>query len=225
MIDTHFKNKKILFFSAHPDDEIAGAGGLFIKANQNDSKIKLVLCIDPSEHRLDTSPEKERATRLSEYQKIARHLNATNSYLGLSKYPNLSWENIAPLVKEVRDFKPDIVITLSKDERHTEHKMVNELVMRAVWHAGRPAFPDLGEPHKTQTILESEADAPMQEPSFLLDITDFIEEKKKLMNGYESQVNRKDLATACEGINAFRGHMYRKGTHAEAYKIKEFYYG
>jgi LmbE family N-acetylglucosaminyl deacetylase len=225
MINTHFKDKKIIFFSAHPDDEAAGAGGLLLKAKKEGATIKLVLVIDPKEKRFDISEEAERETRLEEFKATAEAFGASHAYLGIPKYPLLSPEHIAPILKEIREFKPDILMMLGTDEHHTEHRQVNDLVMQAVWHAGRPAFPHLGEVHKTQTILECEADNPMREPNFLVDITEFMEEKKCIIGGYCSQVKRKDLVTAIEGLNAFRGHMYRKGAYAEAYKIKEFYYG
>jgi LmbE family N-acetylglucosaminyl deacetylase len=225
MIDTTFSKKRILSFSAHPDDEIGGAGGLLLKAKKNGSALKLSLCMDPAEPRPEKTIKIEREDRLAEFTKVAGLLGAESSYLELPRYAPVNLETILPLVKEIRSFKPDIVLTLAKSEFHADHRIVSSLTMEAVWQAGRSAFPECGLPHKTQTILMYEADCPMPDPTFLLDISDLAEEKDALLGLYASQIARKNLIKAEEGINAFRGLMYRAGTRAEAYKIHEFYYG
>ncbi len=225
MINTDLKNKRIIFFSAHPDDEIAGAGGLMVNARNQGAQIRLILVIEPNEERFDIDGKTECDTRLNEYKKVAQAFNAETGYLALPKYPSLNNENIEKVIKEIREFKPDILIVLSEDERHTEHRIVHDIVMQGVWHAGRPAFPALGIPHKTPTILKAEADNPMREPNFIFDISDVIEEKKQIFNIYGSQTKRKDLVQAITGLNAHRGLMYHKGSYAEAFYLSEFYYG
>src|SRR5690349_15136710 len=131
MIDKSFANKKILFFSAHPDDEVAGAGGLMVKAKKNNSELKLVLCIAPTEDRFGLNAEEECRMRIAEYEKTAKFLGAQSVCLNFDRYPELSRKHVLPLVKEIREFKPDIVVMLSKDDRHTEHKIINDLVNRA----------------------------------------------------------------------------------------------
>jgi len=220
-----FKNLRILSFSAHPDDEIGGAGGFLLAAKNGGALLKLSLVIDPSEERSDASADEEKNIRLTEFKKVAKLLSADSSYLGIGRYPEIELTNIFPLIKEIRDFKPDLVLTPSDEEYHPDHRVVAALAKEAIWHAGRSAFPTLGRPYKAKTLLMYEADKPMSQVGFLYDISAVMEEKKKLINLYESQTARKNLADAMKGLNRFRGIMYKGGEYAEAFKTQEFFYG
>ncbi len=225
IINTQSTQKRILFFSAHPDDEIAGAGGFIIKTLQQGGAAKLVLCIDPSEPRPDLNANDERNARLKEFSTVADALGASHSFLDFPHYPILSYDTILPCVKEIREFKPDIVLILQEDEYHTEHQLTARIVKRAVWHAGRSAFPEYGQAHKVKEIWESEGDRPMSNPNHFEDITNVIEKKKEILLSYGSQQSRKDLVSAVEGLNAFRGIMYKRGKFAESFKTSNFFYG
>jgi N-acetylglucosamine malate deacetylase 1 len=224
MINFDLTNKRILSFSAHPDDE-AAVGGFLAAAKAAGAAIEFALVLDPAEPRFDVTAEEDRTRRLAEFNNAADLLGATTSYLDLPLYPTLDRKNTLALVKTIRIFKPDIIITLSDEERHTDHRLVNSLVKHAIWHAGRAAFPDLGEPHKTNTLLAYEADNPIREPTFLFDITNFVENKKAHIGCYGSQTTQKDLCEASLGLNRFRGTMYKAGMYAEAFKVIQLFYG
>ncbi len=221
----NFKNLRVLSLSAHPDDEIGGAGGLLLQARQGGAILKLVLCLDPSESRLDLSPDQEKEARLDEFQKVAGLLDCAWAYLGMPRYPAVNMDTILPVVKEIREFKPDIVLTLSEQDYHPDHRAVCAITKEAIWQAGRNAFPECGQPHKTKTLIQYEADKPMSDISFLRDISDVMDQKRQLLGLYDSQVKRKDLIAAVEGLNRFRGVMYKAGAYAEAFKVGEFFYG
>jgi len=225
MINFNFRNLRILSFSAHPDDEIWGAGGLLLQAKKEGSTLKLVLCLDPAESRQNKSPNQERNIRLKEFRKVSRLLNSKLSYLGMERYPETKLNNILPLVKEIRKFRPDIILTLSEEDYHPDHRAICSITKEAIWHAGRNAFPEFGKPFKTKTLIQYEGDKPMSNIDFLRDISDVIDQKKQLLSLYDSQTKQKDLISAMEGLNRFRGVMYKTGNYAEAFKITEFFYG
>ena len=214
-----------MFFSAHPDDEIAGAGGYLIKTVKNGGTVKLVLCVDPYEPRFEFSGETERDTRLKEFRTAAKKLKAKWSYLNFPHYPQLSYETVLPCVKEIREFKPDVVIILQEADYHSEHTLIARIVKRAIWHSGRAAFPQCGQSHKVKQLWEAEGDKPMADPNHSEDISDVIEAKKKIFLSYGSQIQRKPLVDAFLGLNRFRGVMYKKGDYAEAFKITDIFYG
>src|SRR3989344_2901455 len=108
--NTKQNTERIMFFSAHPDDEIAGAGGTMLKNIREGGMVKLVLCVNPAEPRFDTEPEKEKNQRLREFDTVAKKLGARTSFLDFPNYPTLSYQTILPCVKEIRSFKPSIVI-------------------------------------------------------------------------------------------------------------------
>lgn len=216
---------RLLSFSAHPDDEIGGAGGLLIKTVRAGGAVQLTLCLDPAEPRFDRSAEEERAGRLAEFEAAGQMLGAATSYLGLPRYPTVTLPTILPLVAEIRRFKPTAIVTTSADDLHFDHRAVAAIAREAAWHAGRAAFPDCGQPCRVETIIEYEADAPLREPTHLLDISDCIEEKRRILGAYGSQLARKDLVSAGDGLSRFRGLMYRSGDYAEALRVTTFYYG
>jgi LmbE family N-acetylglucosaminyl deacetylase len=217
--------KRIMFFSAHPDDELAGAGGFILKTIKAGGKAHFVLCIDPAEPRMDTDSKVESDTRLKEFKKVSKAVGAESTFLNFEHYPVLSYKTILPCVQAIRDFKPNIVIMLQEAEYHTEHQMVAKIVKRAVWHASRSAFPECGKPHKVEALWEAEGDKPINEPNHFEDITNVAKRKGTLIAMYGSQQARKDLVSGVLGLNAFRGIMYKKGHFAEAYKINELFYG
>lgn len=219
------KHQRVMFFSAHPDDEIAGAGGYLIKTIKSGGKVKLVLCVDPYEPRFEFPGETERDTRLKEFKSAAQKLKSEWSYLAFSHYPQLSYETVLPCVKEVRSFKPDVVIILQESDYHSEHTLIAKIVKRAVWHAGRSAFPQCGQLHKIKELWEAEGDKPIADPNHIEDISSVIEKKRGVFLSYGSQIQRKPLVDAFLGLNRFRGVMYKKGAYAEAFKITDFFYG
>jgi LmbE family N-acetylglucosaminyl deacetylase len=217
--------KRVLFFSAHPDDEIGSAGGFILKTLKEGGAVRLSLCIDPAEPRLDQSAATEREQRLLEFATVASAIGAEHSFLNFPHYPPLSYEMILPCVSEIRLFKPDIIALLHEGDYHTEHQLIARIVKRAVWHAARSAFPECGESHKTSELWEAEGDRPLPDPNHFEDISEYAQAKKETFFLYGSQQARKDLASAFIGINAFRGIMYKKGSFAEAFKTSEFFYG
>jgi len=217
--------QKIMFVSAHPDDEIGGAGGTLLKLKSLGAEIMLVLAIDPSEEKSVRSAKEEKELRLGEFGEVASQMGARHEYLGFSNYPELNKDTIKPLVRIVRSFKPDVVMMLSEEDYHTEHQMVARIVKRAVWHSRRDAFIDFGEPYTVREIWEAEGDRPMHDPNYLEDISEFIEEKMRLFSIYYSQVKNKDLSLAAMGLNSYRGIMYKKGRHAEAFYRTNLIYG
>ena len=78
---------------------------------------------------------------------------------------------------------------------------------------------------QTAIRVIQEGDKPMSNIDFLRDISDVIDQKKQLLSLYDSQTKQKDLISAMEGLNRFRGVMYKTGNYAEAFKITEFFYG
>ncbi|HYF04905.1 MAG TPA: PIG-L family deacetylase [Patescibacteria group bacterium] len=225
MIQFNFKGLKILSISAHPDDEIGGAGGFLVAAKKGGARFHFVLALTPCEDRFECDEKEEQAQRLREFDDVADYFAANTSYLDIDRYPQMTMENICLLVKEIRAYKPDLILTPSNEEHHSDHRALYNLTKEAIWQAGRAAFPGLGEPHKTRTWLSYETDNAIAQPNFLFDITDHWEDKKNIFELYRSQTGRKDLVSALLGLNRFRGIMFKGGEYAEAYNIKEFFYG
>jgi LmbE family N-acetylglucosaminyl deacetylase len=225
IFDFNLKNKRVLSISAHPDDEVGGAGGFLLQAQKQGAKIHLVLAIDPGEERREHSFEEERQKRLKEFEKVGTILHAQTTYLGFPRYVFPSVDRIRPLIKVMRKFRPDIVLTLSDEERHIDHRAVATLTKKAIWHSGRNIFPEYGKPFRTQLLLQYEADNPMQDITFLRDISDVAEKKRALITLYASQMQRKDLAEASLSLNRFRGLMFKSGTYSESFKANSFFYG
>lgn len=214
-----------MFVSAHPDDEVHGAGGTLLKFKAAGAELMFVLAIDPGEEKKNRSAEEERRIRLTEFQGMAREFGAKNFFLDLQHYPRLTRDAVVPLVKAIREFRPEIVMILAEDDYHIEHKQTARLVKRSVWHARRDAFVSCGEPYTTEEIWEAEGDRPLHDPNHLEDISNFMDEKLRMFSLYHSQLQAKDLHDAVSGLNCYRGVMYKKGRYAEAFRRSNLIYG
>jgi N-acetylglucosamine malate deacetylase 1 len=92
----------------------------------------------------------------------------------------------------VRAFRPRVVILPYTTGRHPDHRVASELAYDACFLAGLAKYDAPGEPHRPHKLLYAltyREDA--VKPSFVVDITPFIETKLEAMRCYASQFDGK----------------------------------
>lgn len=213
-----FTKQSILCISAHPDDEVGGVGGTLLKFKRAGARLTLVLLTSGE------MPDGEAASRLSEtrigeFQAVARELGATAKFLNFVRYFQFSLETLIPLVREIRATKPSIVFAPSTSEEAPEHVMAGRLAKEACRMTRRSKLFSLGQPWRVSELREYELDNAMTTFDLLEDISDVIDEKKKLFNLYASQTSNKDYVSAFVDLNQYRGITKRTGRFAEAFRI------
>lgn len=177
------KKLDILVFGAHPDDVELGCGGTIIKHIGMGFKVGI---IDLTRGELGTRGNKE--TRDQETQDA-------NKILGVQIRENMNFKDgffkddeshKLLLIKKIREYRPDIVITNAPEDRHPDHGRSSSITADACFLSGLDKIDtnqDAWRPrHIYHYIQYNHID-----PDFMIDISDQIEKKEKAVLCYKSQ--------------------------------------
>jgi len=215
--------KRILVIAPHPDDEILGAGGTIAKYRQSGDEVYILTVAG----HLPPLYTKEAYQQTVQEAKIAHQIiGATQSIfldlpattLGLMPTHELN----AKIFKTVAEVHPNTVL-IPYPDRHVDHRIIFESAMVATRPVGigrdielTAAYETLSETHWNAAHIE-----PNFTPNWTIDITDYIDAKRKALSAYESQIPPFPGPRSLEAIDALA--MFR-GTQAgfaygEAFQI------
>lgn len=180
----------ILVFGSHPDDAELGAGATIAKEIANGKKVGIV---DLTRGELGTRGTPE--LRDKEAKKAA-------DILGLSVRINLEFadgffvndkEHQLQVIEVIRKYRPDIVLCNAVEDRHIDHAKGSKLVSDACFLSGLLKV-------DTKWVGDDEWQDPWRpkqvyhyiqwknlEPDFVVDVSDFIDQKMEAINAYASQ--------------------------------------
>ena len=122
-------NKKILLFCAHPDDAELCAGGTIKRFVKKGYKIKVVIMTNGNVGNNDMSVSKTLDIRSLEMKKAAKFLNYEVKNLNINDgeiLPMLEYRKL--VINEIRDFRPDIIMTHRSNDYHPDHRYTSILV-------------------------------------------------------------------------------------------------
>jgi LmbE family N-acetylglucosaminyl deacetylase len=218
---------KVLIVSAHPDDEILGAGGALIRHRDQGDEIHWLIATNISE---EHGFSKERVTsRQEEIRKVAKQLNMK---VHLLNYPTmtLSSEDLLTLVPKISKVftqtEPRIVYVLNRSDAHSDHRILFDAV-QACTKSFR--YPFIREVLMYECISETEFAPMLPENAFLpncfVDISEAMDEKMELMKIYDSELGEHPFPRSERNIRALA--TYRGATcgveYAEAFQIIKSY--
>ena len=175
----------LLAIAAHRDDVELTCGGTLIKAARQGHRTAVI-----------DLTQGEMGTRGSAAERAAEASRAAE-VMGLRARENLGLPDTGivndpatreRLARAIRRFKPRVVIAPSPTGRHPDHIVTAQLVRDACFVAGlAKVAPDIPKhrPHKVVHSLTYRQDAP--KPSFVVDITDEMEQKLEAVRCYDSQ--------------------------------------
>ncbi|WP_298479939.1 bacillithiol biosynthesis deacetylase BshB1 [uncultured Maribacter sp.] len=205
----------ILVFGAHPDDAELGAGGTIAKAIANGKKVGIV---DLTRGELGTRGSAE-----------IRDMEAAKAgdILGVSVRTNMGFadgffvndkKHQLEIIKQIRTYKPDIVLCNAIDDRHIDHGKGSRLVSDACFLSGLIKIKTNAEEDKGL----QEAWRPKNvyhyiqwknlEPDFAVDISGFVDKKMDSIKAYASQFhdpNSKEPETPITSKNFLDSVDYR----------------
>lgn len=184
----------ILAFGAHPDDVELGAGGTLIKAAREGAAAGMI-SLTRGEMGTRGTPEQ----RAVEFERSASVMKlAARAMLSLpdgSLRPDEAAREA--VVREIRRYRPTIVLLPYFEDRHPDHAAASRIVEDAAFTAGLRKYETGQEPHRPSALVYY-----MQTweftPSFVVDITDCIEEKKLALRCYETQLFNPEAPDALE---------------------------
>lgn len=219
--------KNVLIVSAHPDDEVIGAGGTLLKHVQQGDKVYWLIITNISEGPAFTAERV--AGRQQEIDTIAEAFG----FAGVIKldYPTatLSSQTLIQLVPDVSaafmKWQPEIVYCVNRSDAHSDHRIVFEAVM-ACTKSFR--YPFVKKVLMYECVSETEFAPALPErafiPNYFVDISAFIEKKLQLMQVYASEVAEHPFPRSLDNLRAlahFRGATV--GVHyAEAFQLIKY---
>jgi len=91
------------------------------------------------------------------------------------------------VVREIREHRPRIVLLPWQEDRHPDHGATSRIVAEAGFLAGLRKIDTGQEPHRPAQLIFYMSSWEF-EPSFIVDISDVIEEKRRAILAYGTQV-------------------------------------
>jgi len=214
--------KKVLIFSPHPDDDVIGCGESIAKHIKQGNKATVVYMTSGEAGSLKYSKEELAKIREDEAKNAAKVLGVEDIIFlrNPDGYLEYNKENLIKIIEIIREEKPNIVYIPHKNDAHKDHKTTYELVIEAVVRASGPWFQECKkEPWLVEVVLCYEVWTPLQEISYVEDITDFIEQKIKAIRQHKSQIQDVQYDEAARGLNRYRGIMTGKGKYCECFQV------
>lgn len=190
---------RILVLAPHPDDESIGCGGLLLKYR---GQCDIVVLTDGRHGGLSGQSEYDTMTlRKSEFEKAMAYVEV-RKWFSLGVEDGKLSENFAKF-SELDLSGYDAIFCSAPGENHEDHACVYEFLRKL----------------KPQTqIFGYEVWSAIGSPSHYIDISDVVDDKKRLIGFYESQVTQVDYVSKSVGLNCFRGMLvYPAVQYAEAY--------
>lgn len=183
----------ILVFGAHPDDAELGAGGTIAKEVAKGKKVGIV---DLTRGELGTRGSAEiRATEAAAAGKILKIAVRENLKFRDGFFSNDEWHQLE-VIKMIRKYQPEIVLCNAIDDRHIDHGKGSKLVSDSCFLSGLV---------KIETKVNAEIQSPWRPklvyhyiqwknltPDFVVDITDYIDNKTAAIMAYSSQFHDPD---------------------------------
>lgn len=219
--------KRIAVISAHPDDEILGAGGTLLKHVQNGDEVLWIIVTDVmtengfSQERVDS--------RHLEVEQVSEQMGFVKMIQLSFPTMSLSSESLNDLIPQISkafsDFKPEIIYLPNRSDAHSDHRIVFD----AVWACTKSfRYPFIKQVLMYECISETEFAPALAErtfiPNYFVDITGFEEKKDEVMKIYASEISEHPFPRSIRNIRAlatFRGAI--AGTeYAEAFQMIKF---
>jgi bacillithiol biosynthesis deacetylase BshB1 len=106
-----------------------------------------------------------------------------------------SWENRLKIVRVLRELRPRVVILPYWQGRHPDHYTASTLGYEACFVSGLARVETGSSPHRPYKVLYASLYADVR-PTFIVDITPFIEQRNQSLMAYRSQYSNVEQGTA-----------------------------
>ena len=219
--------KKIIIISAHPDDEVLGAGGAILKHKAAGDEIYWIIVTNVSEAE---GFSRERVnSRKEEIEKVEKMLGVKKTFV--LDYPTMSLssssliEMVPKISKVFLEVEPETIYCLNRSDAHSDHRITFDAVM-ACTKSFR--YPFIKKVLLYECISETEFAPALHEkvfiPNYFVDISDYMERKLEIMRVYESELGEHPFPRSEKNIDALA--VYRGAScgvkYAEAFQLIKY---
>jgi LmbE family N-acetylglucosaminyl deacetylase len=205
--------KKILAVAVHPDDETLGCGGALLKHKNNGDDIYWLII---------TSIDVENGWEKDKVESRRREIDSVSKMYGFCVTHSLNFPTtrldtipmkdlISEISKIIQKVEPDIIYVPNRSDIHTDHQVAFKAIMSCT-KVFRNSF--IRKILMYECLSETEFSPSLQTDSFIpnvfVDITDFLEEKIKIMKMYRGEMGTFPFPRSEENIRAlatYRGSV------------------
>ncbi len=178
------KTIETLAFGPHPDDAEMGCGGLLLKLKDKGYKTGI---IDLTRAELSTNGDlKTRGKETSAASRILKLDIRENLELEDANIKNDIKSRIK-IIDTIRKYRPKMVLIPYFKDRHPDHENSFKLLKDSIFISGLQKFKTAHDYFRPQMVFNYMLNFEF-EPSFIVDITDYYEEKLKAVAAYRSQL-------------------------------------
>jgi LmbE family N-acetylglucosaminyl deacetylase len=126
--------KRVVVLCAHSDDQVIGAGGAIAKFSHEGALVKTFICSFGEQSHPHLDKVEVRKMRVAESKEANAVLGGEDVlFLGMREghfaedYAALDWRE--KLLKHLRAFRPDRIITHASDDLHPDHRAVHAMAL------------------------------------------------------------------------------------------------
>ena len=204
----------VLCIGAHQDDIDVTIGGIIALLAERGYKVEILdLTQREGMYFSEEEEEEDEANRAAEILGVNRSLID----LGLLKIEN-NEKNRMLVADEIRKRRPDIIITLWKDETHPDHNVVHNLVLDAFHYSFATAIKTKHDPWRPKAIYFTATNILYEKPpenALFVDVSKTFHKKREALKSYASQMlfhahNRKYVLEHIEALNRAWGLLIGK---------------
>jgi LmbE family N-acetylglucosaminyl deacetylase len=215
--------KTILIIAAHPDDEVLGCGGTIIRHVDSGDEVNVLFMSDgvTSRNKNELQHKNRNNSAL-----VACSILGTQEPIFLN-FPDNKMDSLALLdvvqtvEKIINELKPETIYTHHSGDLNIDHRITHQAVMTAC--RPQPNF-SVKEIYSFEVLSSTEwqtQDTSPFLPNYFIDITSFIENKRRALNAYVSEMYSEPHSRSIENIlrlNAVRGNSVGLD-YAEAFMV------
>ncbi len=187
----------LLAIGAHPDDVDMIVGGTIAKLTAQ-GRSAAILDLTRGEMGTRGTPE----TRAREAQAAAQVLGVEERIildLGDGVLAD-NLENRQQVIEVIRRLRPTLILAHYWNDLHRDHSAAGSLMRSIMYPMGFANYPAEGEPYRPNEVLFFMAHTPF-EPSFVMDIDGFHEQKMEAIRCFKSQFYQPDSDEPPTGIS------------------------
>jgi LmbE family N-acetylglucosaminyl deacetylase len=217
----------IIVISAHPDDEVIGAGGTLLKHAANGDNVHWLIITNVFEQ--DGFSRERVESRQLEIAEVAEKMGFVSTYK--LDYPTMQLHSgtIIDMVPKISAIftkvKPEVIYVMNRSDAHSDHRIVFDAVA-ACTKSFR--YPFIKKVLMYECLSETEFAPALPEkafvPNYFVDITSYMQKKLDVTKIYASELSAHPFPRSLDNISAlahFRGASVGV-QYAEAFQLIKY---